>query len=357
MEKKVKEKAIKNNTTNNSLFDIDNEIIIGIKTLPQQEVPKNKKKISNFQNENIKKIKKDKIATRKKSSKKQDEFELKLGIEDETIKSKRKTKNKKGKKSVKKKTTKQKEIQKKKRILIFKLIKWTTLILILIGGGIYFLLSPFFNIKQINVSGNIKISSEELISLSGIQLEVNTFKIRKNEVEKNIKQNAYVETVKIKRNLPNTIEIEITERTPTYMISLANAYVYINNQGYFLEVSKESLNLPIIVGYSTEEGNIHVGNRLCTEDLQKLNDVLQIMKSAESSEITKLVTKINISNKNDYVLELKSEKKTVHMGDCSNLSTKVLYIRSILDENKNVEGEIFVNTDLNNKGAIFRKKI
>ncbi len=357
MAKKVKEKAIKNNTTNNSLFDIDNEIIIGIKTLPQPEVPKNKKKISNFQNENIKKIKKDKIATRKKSSKKQDEFELKLGIEDETIKSKRKTKNKKGKKSVKKKTTKQKEIQKKKRILIFKLIKWTTLILILIGGGIYFLLSPFFNIKQINVSGNIKISSEELISLSGIQLEVNTFKIRKNEVEKNIKQNAYVETVKIKRNLPNTIEIEITERTPTYMISLANAYVYINNQGYFLEVSKESLNLPIIVGYSTEEGNIHVGNRLCTEDLQKLNDVLQIMKSAESSEITKLVTKINISNKNDYVLELKSEKKTVHMGDCSNLSTKVLYIRSILDENKNVEGEIFVNTDLNNKGAIFRKKI
>ena len=49
--------------------------------------------------------------------------------------------------------------------------------LIVIGGGTYFLLSPFFNVKQINVSGNTKITSEELISLSGIQLEENTFKV------------------------------------------------------------------------------------------------------------------------------------------------------------------------------------
>lgn len=360
MPKKVKEKTNTKHTKDSSLFDLDNEIIIGIKTLPQPEVPKAKKKKANkSQGKNTKKVSNTKATTKKKKAKKQDEFEFKLGIEDETIKNKKKTatKKKKSKKNVKKKTTKQEEIAKKKRKIIFRLIKWTTLILILIGGGIYFLLSPFFNVKQINVSGNTKITSEELISLSGIQLEENIFKVRKNQVEKNIKQNAYVENVKIKRSLPNTIEIEIIERTPTYMISLANAYVYINNQGYFLEVSKESLNLPIIVGYSTEEGEIHIGNRLCTEDLQKLNDVLQIMKSAENNQITELVTKINISNKNDYVLELKSEKKTVHIGDCSNLSTKVLYIRSILDENKDVEGEIFVNTDLNNKGAIFRKKI
>jgi len=56
-------------------------------------------------------------------------------------------------------------------------------------------------------------------------------------------------------------------------------------------------------------------------------------------------------------LGLWPEKKTVHMGDNSNLSTKMLYIISILEENKGVEGEIFVNTDLSNKGAIFRKKI
>ena len=81
------------------------------------------------------------------------------------------------------------------------------------------------------------------------------------------------------------------------------------------------------------------------------------MKSAESNEIASLVTKINISDKQDYVLELKEENKTVHVGDTSNLSTKMLYIKSILEQNKNIEGEILVNTNLNNKGAIFRKKV
>lgn len=115
--------------------------------------------------------------------------------------------------------------------------------------------------------------------------------------------------------------------------------------------------MPIITGYATKEEDIQLGERLCTEDLQKLDDILQIMKAAESNEIANIVTKINISDKQDYVLELKSEKKTVHVGDTSNLSTKMLYIKEIIEQNKKIEGEILVNTDLNNKWAIFRKKV
>ena len=327
MTKKVKEKS-----TQSTNIDLDNEIIIGIKTLPEIEPKKkNKKKTTTKKSKNVKKAK----ATTKS---KKGEFEFKLGIEDEEIKTKKKTP---------KKLTK----------AIFRLIKWTSLILILIGGGIYFLLSPFFNIKNIEIVGNQKLTNEEIISLSQVQKDENTFKLVKSKVQKNIKQNAYVENVKIKRNLPDTITIEIEERTPTYMITFANAYAYINNQGYFLEISKDKLELPILTGFLTKEEDIQEGNRLCVEDLQRLDEVLQIMKSATSNEIASLVTKINIANKQNYILELKDEKKTVQMGDTSNLSTKMLYIKSILEQNKKIEGEILVNTDLNNKGAIFRKKV
>ena len=337
MAKKVKEKPTK--STN---IDLDNEIIIGIKTLPEIEPKKkNKKKTTTKKSKNVKRTK----ATTKS---KKGEFEFKLGIEDEEIKTKKKTP---------KKLTKKQEMAKKKRKAIFRLIKWTSLILILIGGGIYFLLSPFFNIKNIEIVGNQKLTNEEIISLSQVQKDENTFKLVKSKVQKNIKQNAYVENVKVKRNLPDTITIEIEERTPTYMITFANAYAYINNQGYFLEISKDKLELPILTGFLTKEEDIQEGNRLCVEDLQRLDEVLQIMKSATSNEIASLVTKINIANKQNYILELKDEKKTVQMGDTSNLSTKMLYIKSILEQNKKIEGEMLVNTDLNNKGAIFRKKV
>ena len=141
------------------------------------------------------------------------------------------------------------------------------------------------------------------------------------------------------------------------MITLGNAYVYINKQGYLLEISKEALKLPIITGISTSENQIQEGERLCTEDLERLNSVIQIMDSANNNEIGNLVNKINISDKQDYVLEMKSEKKTAHIGDTSNLSTKMLYIKSVLENEKKKEGDIFVNTDLNTKGAIFREKV
>lgn len=355
MMKKSKEKKQEKNTKDNTSFNLDNEIIIGIKTLPDPKNIKNKKK-SNNKKKNKKKQNTQnskKNSNKKRTNKKQneDEFELKLGIEDESVK--KKINKKKKVKSRKPEDEK----KKKKRKKVFCIIKWTTLLLLITGGTIYFLLSPYFNIKTITTSGNMKITNEELISLSGIKLEENTFKMNKQQVENLIKQNAYVDSVKIKRKSPNSIEIEIEERKPTYMLSFANAYVYINNQGYFLEVSKTKLELPIITGFLTPEEEIHAGNRLCTEDLQRLDNALQIMKTAESNEIGSLITKINIADKQNYILELQKEKKTVHIGDTTNLSTKMLYIKSILEQNKNVEGEIFVNTDLNNKGAIFRKKI
>lgn len=334
MPRKVK----KQTKTDNNTFDLNNEIIIGIKTLPETESKRKKNKTKT----------KKKLVKKTSKAKKQDEFELKLGIEDDEIKAKRKKA---------KKVNKNKKKPNKNKKAILGLIKWTTLILILVGGGTALLLSPIFNIEKIEILGNQKLTDDEIISLSKIQLNENTFKLIKSKITKNIKQNAYVENVKINRKLPNTIEIEIEERTPTYMITFANAYAYINNQGYFLEVSKEKLNIPILNGYSTPEEEIHEGNRLCVADLYKLDSVLQIMNTAESNGIAELVTKINITDKQDYVLELEKEKKTVHIGDTANLSTKMLYIKSILEQNKNTEGEILVNTDLNNKGAIFRKKV
>lgn len=399
MAKKAKEN-LKKKSTKEETLNLDNEIIIGIKTLPKPKVSKkeqkkkaNKKvknvktkvntkgntrantntkgKIKNVKkaqkqqfiedfdtlnlgdgqkkNKNKKKnVKNKKVIKSKKEQVVEDEFELKLGIEDESIKNK----NQKKKKSLK-----EQEIARKKRKIVFRIVKIAMLLLIVIGGGTYFLLSPFFNIKEITASGNEKITSEELVSLSGILLEENIFKIQKNKAQQMIKENAYIDQVTIKRKLPDKIEIQVVERKPSLMITFANAYVYINNQGYMLEVSPNALNLPILTGFLTPEEEIRAGNRLCSEDLQKLEHVLQIMQSAQSNGLAEKITKINIADKKNYVLELTSEKKKVYIGDNSNLSAKMLNAKEIVELEKGTEGEIFVNMDLNSKPPIFRKKI
>ena len=60
----------------------------------------------------------------------------------------------------------------------------------------------------------------------------------------------------------------------------------------------------------------------------------------------------------DYSIYMEEERKTVHLGDASNLSNKILYVMAILEQEKDVEGEIFANGDLNNGFRIyFREKV
>lgn len=104
--------------------------------------------------------------------------------------------------------------------------------------------------------------------MSKLELYQNIFKFNKLEVINNIKENAYVEDAKVSRKLPGTVKITITEREPKYMLQLADSYAYINNQGYILEITTEKLELPILIGISTNNSDIVPGNRMNVEDLK-----------------------------------------------------------------------------------------
>ena len=237
-------------------------------------------------------------------------------------------------------------LKKKKRIKL--MLKFTALLIIIIAGIIFALVSPIFNIKEINVSNNNQINTETIISLSQLNLGQNIFKFNKNKVNKNIKTNAYIESVEIKRKLPNKVQIQIEERKQEYNVEFLNGYAYINNQGYILQISEEKQALPTIQGISTPDEQIVEGNRLNSEDLEKLEVIIQIMNICKNYELDSKITNIDISTKDEYTLYLEEEKKTIYLGDKSNLSNKMLYVQVIIEENRGKEGAIFVNGDLNN---------
>ena len=165
--------------------------------------------------------------------------------------------------------------------------------------------------------------------------------------------------MEIKRKFPDTVKISVQERTATYMLTYGNAYVYINNQGYILEITSKKGDFPIIEGYETPTEQIVEGNRLSLEDLEKLNDVLKIMEAISSGTngIEEEITKINIEDKTNYILTLEKEKKTIYLGDATNLSNKILWINRLIEEEKKHEGIIYLNVNLNTDLPYFREKV
>ena len=205
--------------------------------------------------------------------------------------------------------------------------------------------APIFNIAKIEVTGNSKVQVENIKSLSGLKIGENIFKFNSSVIS-NIKENSYIENVEVKRALPDTVKIKVTEREVKYQINLINSYVYIDKYGYILEKSAEKKDVPIIVGLKITEDDLMKKSRLEGKDIETLNKILKITEAAKIINIDNIITEINTENDTDYVLYIESEAKTIYIGDTTNLTNKMLYIQKILQNEKGKSGKVFVNKDM-----------
>lgn len=317
-------------------------------------------RFNNGQDQNIenlmerKKEREKRIKERNNIQKEENEFDF----DTETVIGMTNKNNKKKQDEMKKEFAK-KQRKRDKRLKRIKFFLKLILLIGVISGIIAFATcSPIFNIQNIEVTNNKQLSPETIISLSELSVGQNIFKFWKNDVENKIKSNAYIESVELKRVFPNKLQINIQEREPKFSVPVLGEYAYINTQGYILEITQNQLNLPIITGISTKEEEIKPGNRLNNKDLTELEIILKIISAMKENQLDKEVTSIDISNKNDYIIYMQNEKKKIHLGDGSNLSNKMLYVIAIINEEKDKEGEIFANGDLNQKFKVyFREKV
>ena len=270
------------------------------------------------------------------------------------IKVKPKATENKNKKKHKKKTRTSSEKSPESKPKIFGKIKVILIVLALIAIAIVIIYSPMFNIKSIEVEGNQRLSNDKIIELSKLSYDTNMFNYTKMQIQNNLMQNAYIGTATVSRKLPNTIKIKVEERIPTFMLQFSDSYVYINNQGYIVDISNDKAEIPVIVGFKTDLNNIKTGNRIDIEDLKQLNMVIKIMGVCEDNEINQFITKVDVSDPKNYTLIMEEKGKTVYLGDGNELTSRILYLKAILDSSEGKEGIIFLNVDLNTQKAYFR---
>lgn len=264
------------------------------------------------------------------------------------------------KQSVKPNTSKpnkqnKKQVNKKKNVKIRR--KIAAFLGLLLFGVIIFnivIFSNLFKIRKITVINNSKLNAEEIIQNSGLKIGNKLFRPSSGKIKNKVQENAYIEHAKITKKINGEVIIDVQERTPAYMLQLEDGYGYINNQGYILEVSQIAMELPIIKGYEPQD--ISAGKRLDVEDLEKLDIVNQIIETAKSHNINNIITAIDITNKNNFLLEIPSESKTVEFGDGTNINIKILWIIDLINRNKGIPGSIIVNVQ-NIKKVYFREKV
>ncbi len=187
---------------------------------------------------------------------------------------------------------------------------------------------PFFYVSSIEVKGNVNTTSEEIEKIILLDDKSNIFWVNDRKMELAIETLPYVESANIKKNVPNQLIVEVKEREPVaYLLYNKNSYIYIDKEGYVLEVSSKPLEgKPFVTGVKYE-------NFLLNEPLVfERNYIIQMIDTLNSNiEKYKLQNyQITIDLLEDFNVKLKINDITVGLGEFENIDKKMRYLKSIL---------------------------
>lgn len=217
------------------------------------------------------------------------------------------------------------------------------------------LLTPGFNIKEIKVSGNAVLKAEEVVNASGIQKGVNIFGVSLGRAKDNILDMGYVESVKVKRRLPSTIEISVVEEVGVAYIKAAEGYVIITADGRCVEVTdgirekdeastetvSQTPDLPLITGL--KEIKYKVGSVIKSDDENQLQALTDCLRAFSKAGYIFDMREIDMSNTGNIKFYYHSKKLSVSVGAPEKLDYKMDCFGSILEQ---LEGELKGHIDL-----------
>ncbi|OSB10889.1 cell division protein FtsQ/DivIB [Paraclostridium bifermentans] len=195
--------------------------------------------------------------------------------------------------------------------------------------------SSIFELKQIDVDGNSKITKSDIIKIGDIETGKNIFKYNLNDVEKKLLVNPYIKYVKVSRKFPDKLVITIKENSEYAIIKEGASYIYIGENGLVLSEQKDikNKNIPLVSG-------IEIKNK-------KLNTKIKI-NSDKSNDIILAIDTLKKNNMSRKIESIKINKNKMYMKTDDNTNI-VLKIDEDIEYNINRLKAILVDLKSNNK--------
>ena len=120
------------------------------------------------------------------------------------------------------------------------------------------LFTPIFALSEISVEGNEKLTTEEIVSVSGIKMGQNIFRINTKKTESKIETLPYVEDAEIVRKFPTKIKIVLKESKEDIIIDTPTEFIVSTIDGKVLYKTDNVTEVPapIVKGIEVESAEV-----------------------------------------------------------------------------------------------------
>lgn len=181
-------------------------------------------------------------------------------------------------------TTEQAPKKKKKRKKKNYLLRFVIFV-VLVVGIIFLMRSSLFYVKNIEVVGNQFYTPAQVIEMSGLTTGKNLFfETKTRPARYALLETPYIKLANIRRVLPATLRIELTERVEYATIpNEEGEFILIDNEGMVLSVKDKQPQLPLLEGMNIL--SVEPGKPLSIEQAYLLTDTLELLREVDATDL------------------------------------------------------------------------
>lgn len=145
-------------------------------------------------------------------------------------------------------------------------------VLILAAWLLYYsVASPFFAIREVVVSGNKLLETEQVLETAG-SIGYNVLLLQTGQVEQSVRSFSVVQSARVAATLPGRLEIGVTERTPLVRWQTREGAFLVDREG--IVFSSEPPPGPVIVVKDLDGTSIRVGSRISPDILTDVEVIM-----------------------------------------------------------------------------------
>lgn len=224
-------------------------------------------------------------------------------------------------------------------------------LLIAIISGVC-LFAPFFNITKIKVEGNAQVLTEEILDRAPIVVGTNIFKLNKRTVKKSLTSLAYLDKIKVKRSLPSTVRIKVTESYAHLLFPYASGYVVTDEAGKVLEEISDCTGweLPQVIGVEIEQ--VKISEKITVQDRVKFDIILDCIQYFKEHGHLENMSVMDFSDITNIWITYK-EGFRVNFAKFENMDYKLKMLDAVLPQVDRSEGTYI---DLTTPSKVFTGK-
>lgn len=189
--------------------------------------------------------------------------------------------------------------------------------------------SPLFDLKTIEISGNERVSSDQISQDLGLTKGTNLFRYAIKHINETPRVDPRLSTVDVYMKWPNGVKIVVEESQTIGYVYFQGTYLCIDRKGQVAaSTNQPDQDLPVIEGI--EVGSFSIGDSLNTKDAEKYDAVVTIGANLKKYELSTVVHTINVRSLDNILL--KTDNLTVSCGPMTDMERKIGILAALLKQ-------------------------